>query len=177
MSILAMMSVLAGCHLAPEPGMDARINQVDLTNDSRNLLRGYFDRESPKAFAYSPTTRGHAQIWEAASTEQATAAAIADCEARTGTACELFARDDEIVWLPPENTYGSEIGLRYRTTTNVNLRSAPSTESEVLVVLSTDERVDVTGVDGEWYQVERDDGKVGFVYGDYLREDYGASGR
>lgn len=169
--------VLAGCNLGPEPGMDRRINQVDLNNDSRNLLRGYFDRENPKAFAFSPETRGHGLVWDAASTADAESGAIADCEQRTGTACELFASDDKIVWVAPEITYAGEIGLRFRATTDVNLRAGPGTGSEVLAVLSPDERVDVTGVDGNWYAVQRDDGTAGYVFGDYLREDYGQSGK
>jgi len=174
--IAAAALALAGCHLAPQPGMDPRINEVDLTNEGRNQLRGFFGRASPRAFAYSPQTRGHGQVWAAASTVEAETAALADCEERTGTVCELFAVDDEIVWLPPATGAVGEIGLRFRAVTDVNLRSGPNTSAEVLGVLSNGEQVEVTGVDGDWYAVQRLDGTAGFVFGDFLREDYGASG-
>ena len=50
---------------------------------------------------------------------------------------------------------------------NVNTRSGPSTSADVLLQISTDDCVDVTGVVDGWYRIAVDD-TDGYIYADYL---------
>ena len=54
----------------------------------------------------------------------------------------------------------------------VNLRSHPSAESEVLIIIPRDAEVammgKVTGVEGEWIWVRTSDGQEGWIFGDFL---------
>lgn len=56
----------------------------------------------------------------------------------------------------------------YLATTNVNIRTGPSTDFERLDQLRKDQRVAVFGEESGWYQVRYSDGTVGYVAGRYL---------
>ena len=58
----------------------------------------------------------------------------------------------------------------------VNLRSAPSPESEVLAIIPLDEEVELVGrlADAPWILVRTQAGQEGWIYGDYLAPEPGA---
>ena len=53
------------------------------------------------------------------------------------------------------------------TADKVNMRSGPSTESEVLIVLYSGAAVNVHGVYGNWYEIDYN-GMTGYVYSSYV---------
>jgi uncharacterized protein YraI len=58
----------------------------------------------------------------------------------------------------------------------VNVRSLPSADSEVLVIIAQDEEVELVGQinQGEWILVRLPDGREGWVFGEYLAPEPGA---
>jgi hypothetical protein len=70
---------------------------------ARAETRSYFAKPDPKALAFSPETGNNRYVWGtvATSSEEAAQLALDHCEERTGTRCELFAVNNEIVWQPP----------------------------------------------------------------------------
>ena len=105
-ALLLLLPALAGCgtgRLARlRPGADPRLAQAPMTAAARAEARAYFARPGPKALAFSPETGGNGYVWgtAAASAEEAERLALGQCEELTGTRCELFAVNDEIVWRP-----------------------------------------------------------------------------
>lgn len=55
---------------------------------------------------------------------------------------------------------------------NVNVRSAPSTEAELVASLATGDALTVTGTDGDWYEVTLADGIGGYVMCDLVSFDF-----
>ena len=56
----------------------------------------------------------------------------------------------------------------------INLRSAPSTSAERVMLLAEGKRVAVLEQSGEWYKISVD-GKTGYIYGDFIRRDGAAA--
>ncbi len=52
----------------------------------------------------------------------------------------------------------------------VNIRTGPGTNYAVLTTLKAGEPVKALGKQGDWYQVQLEDGRVGWVYGTLVRE-------
>jgi len=52
----------------------------------------------------------------------------------------------------------------------VNIRKGPGTNYAVLTILKAGEPVKALGKQGDWYQVQLQDGRVGWVYGTLVRE-------
>ena len=63
-----------------------------------------------------------------------------------------------------ENNGGEEITI---TGNGVNLRSAASTNSDVITTLSKGTTVTKLGEDGDWYKVETSSGQTGYVNSSY----------
>jgi hypothetical protein len=103
---LLLLSPLGGCGTGwlarLRPAADPRLAQAPMTAAAKAEARAYFARPGPKALAFSPETGGNRYVWgtAAASAEDAERLALGLCEERTGTRCELFAVNDEIVWRP-----------------------------------------------------------------------------
>ena len=53
---------------------------------------------------------------------------------------------------------------------NLNVRSAPSTSSNVLTSIKNSSYVTVTEKNGEWYKALYADGKSGWIYGKYVTD-------
>ena len=51
----------------------------------------------------------------------------------------------------------------------LRLRSTASFEAETITSYYTDTVVEILGASGEWYRVKTPDGRIGYMYGDYLR--------
>jgi hypothetical protein len=71
-----------------------------MTSETKEQARAYFDKPSPKAFAFSPQTGNNRHAWGTTSVVEAERVAMAECEEATRTPCVLFAVDDRIVWRP-----------------------------------------------------------------------------
>ena len=56
----------------------------------------------------------------------------------------------------------------------LRLRSAASFEAETITSYYTDTVVEILGASGDWYRVKTPDGRIGYMYGDYLRLGTGA---
>jgi len=61
------------------------------------------------------------------------------------------------------------LGAGSITGTNVNVRSSSSTTGSVAGKLNTDEKVNITAVDGQWYKVSSETGLEGYIRSDYVR--------
>jgi hypothetical protein len=103
---LLLLSPLGGCGTGwlarLRPAADPRLAQAPMTAAAKAEARAYFAKPGPKALAFSPETGGNRYVWgtAAASAEDAERLALGLCEERTGTRCELFAVNNEIVWQP-----------------------------------------------------------------------------
>jgi hypothetical protein len=101
---LFVMLLLSGCasgqFAGPLSRMDSRIDQAPMTADTKSYARGFFNRPSPKAFAFSPEKGTAWAAWGSSSVEKAKDLAMRECEQRTRTPCTLFAVDQQIVWEP-----------------------------------------------------------------------------
>lgn len=70
-----------------------------------------------------------------------------------------------------ESDFSSYSGTLYSTFSGVNIRSLPSTDSEVVGNLYYGDSVTAVGYTGGWFQVLMNDGSTAYVHGDYLTED------
>lgn len=61
-------------------------------------------------------------------------------------------------------------GMTGETTTNLNLRAAPSTEYSIVKTLAAGTKVEIIGENSGWYKVKAD-GKEGWVSGDFIKLD------
>ncbi len=104
---LIALLLLSGCNTVAlarlRPASDTRLTQAPMNAESRAEASAYFAKPGPKALAFSPETGNNRYVWgtAAASSEDAVQLALDQCEERTGTRCELFAVNNEIVWQPP----------------------------------------------------------------------------
>ncbi len=67
---------------------------------------------------------------------------------------------------PTESTEETEGQMATITTDGLNIRSEPSTQSEVLGSLSSGQQVEVLAIRGEWLNISYD-GTVGWIHSDY----------
>ena len=65
----------------------------------------------------------------------------------------------------PENGKGEVINV----SSNLRIRSNPSTSSSIVGYLSAGNRFDITGKSGSWYKINYN-GKIGYVHSDYVRK-------
>ncbi len=67
---------------------------------------------------------------------------------------------------------GESVTLNYGagliTGSGVNLRNEPNTACKVVKVCPLNERVSVTGIEGDWFKVKCSNGTEGYIYCDYL---------
>ncbi len=115
---LALLAALlsAGCASGPlarrSPAADPRIDRAPMTSETKQQARAYFDKPSPKAFAFSPQTGHNRHAWGTTSAAEAERVAMAECAAATRTPCVLFAVDDRIVWEPDDGGHEDVVGAR-----------------------------------------------------------------
>lgn len=76
-----------------------------------------------------------------------------------GLAIGLFSGQDVLA-----NTSGTVSG------TNVNIRSAASTSSQILAKKNTGDALDIVSKDGNWYKIQLSAGQIGYVFGDFVKE-------
>ena len=105
-ALLLLLPALGGCGTGwlsrLRPAADPRLAQVPMSAEARAETRAYFAKPGPKALAFSPERGTNRYVWgtAAASAQEAERLALGQCEELTGTRCELFAVNDEIVWRP-----------------------------------------------------------------------------
>ncbi|MGL4655814.1 MAG: SH3 domain-containing protein [Sarcina sp.] len=75
----------------------------------------------------------------------------------------------------PEVTPDTGKGQVINVTTNLRIRSTPSTSGSVVGYLSSGMIVDIQGKSGAWYKINHN-GKVGYVHGDYIKKVNGNTG-
>ncbi len=59
----------------------------------------------------------------------------------------------------------------YVSASNVNVRSMPNTDSEILGTVNYRDEITCTGMSGDWYQVEFE-GKTGYILSDYITKEF-----
>ncbi len=92
--------------------------------------------------------------------------------ARPETEAETVVTETETVTetAAPETEAETEsAGTPMVTTEDVNVRSGPGTDHDVLGSLSSGTEVTAVGEDGDWVIIEYGDG-TGYIYGDYVEE-------
>ena len=52
---------------------------------------------------------------------------------------------------------------------NLNFRKGPSTDEKIISVLQTGEKVKILSQSNNWYKIQNTSGKVGWVYGKYIK--------
>ena len=57
----------------------------------------------------------------------------------------------------------------YTALNNSNIREQPTTASRILGLLRLGEKIKVTGTDGDWHQVEMQDGRSAYIYAKLLQ--------
>jgi hypothetical protein len=72
--------------------------------------------------------------------------------------------------ITPTNTPTYTLTLVYAEvrSSNINARGCPSTDCGIVAVISSGEKLNVVGKDGDWYLVELSDGQTGYIRGDLM---------
>lgn len=87
-----------------------------------------------------------------------------------------YVAPEEEVYVPKtdmvlEDDFVPYFGTLYASNSNVNIRSGPSLNSEVISTMYYGDWVTATGYTGGWFQIEWYNGEVAYVHGDYLQEE------
>ena len=182
---LIAATALTGCTAEFFPEQDSRIEQAPMSAESREAVRNYFLQKDAKAFAFNPQTGQGILAAGYTTIAGAEAAALARCEALTGSPCTTFALNNQIVWqadaaaqIEPSAGPAAPIPVTalHRTTANVRMRIGPGLNFKVIATLNADETLEITGQEGDWQAIRRQDGSIGFIHGDYLAEIEPANG-
>lgn len=86
------------------------------------------------------------------------------------------APEEEEIWIPDEEIVHIDdvvpyLGTLYATNSNVNIRSGPNLNSEIIGTMYYGDWCTAIGYTGGWFQIEWYNGEVAYVHGDYLQEE------
>ena len=121
--------------------------------------------EKESAFALDTAQDGQTMVWE--NPDSGVSANITPANSRVEERDIILVRNKQVMPPPPLVL----IGETYETIKNANLRSAPSTDHEIVGGLPAGEVFHAVGrvQDSDWVLVSKDNHSIGYVYGQLVQ--------